>query len=231
MIHLAVETSTEMTDMALLAENKVLVRLSVFRPGGASEILVQGLETLLGMAGEKKESISLVSSSAGPGTYTSIRVGHLFCKGLAYATGIPHLVVSPFLVLAEQAFAHAGSGEEFLVVLLDARRREVNACLFNPLRPSVPVSGAGEAFSGRAVSPGRVLDALPSGKGRIVGPGVVHLEEGILKKEGGRETPLLIYDLPGAETMGRLAFRKWRARPEEGGSESSLLYGRDSVIA
>jgi len=231
LIHLAVETSTEMTDMALLSENKLLVRLSIFRPGGASEILVPGLETLLGMAGEKKESIVLVSSSAGPGTYTSIRVGHLFCKGLAYATRIPHLVVSPFLVVAEQALAHAGRGEDYLVVLLDARRGEVNACLFDPSRPLFPVPGAGEVFSGRAVAPGRVLGALPSGKGRIVGPGVVHLGDGSLQKDGGREPPLLVHDLPRAETMGRLAIRQWRVRPQEGGSGSSLLYGRDSVIA
>ncbi|EQD24505.1 MAG: tRNA (adenosine(37)-N6)-threonylcarbamoyltransferase complex dimerization subunit type 1 TsaB [Nitrospirae bacterium] len=227
MIHLAVETSTEVVDMSLLSEDKVLVRLSVFRPGGASEILVQGLETLLAMAGEKKESIALVSSSAGPGTYTSIRVGHLFCKGLAFATGCPHLVVSPFLVLAEQAWASGGRGEEFLVVLLDARRREVNACLFDPSKPAAPVSGTGETFSGRAVPPERVLENLPPGKGRIVGPGVVHLE----KMDLGREHPLLIHDLPGAGTMGRLAIRSWRAREEGDVPGSTLLYGRDSVIA
>jgi hypothetical protein len=60
---------------------------------------------------------------------------------------------------------------------------------------------------------------------------VVHLGDGSLQKDGGSAPLLLIHDLPRAETMGRLAIRQWRVRPQEGGSDSTLLYGRDSVIA
>ncbi len=231
MIHLAVETSTEVVEMALLDKDRILTSLSVFRPGGASEILVRGLETLLGMAGEKKESIALLSSSSGPGTYTSIRVGHLFCKGLAFALGIPHLTVSPFLVLSEQAFAVAGKDEDFLVVVLDARRGEVNACFFEAGNPGAPVSGSGEQFSGRAVSPGKILESLPPGKGRLVGPGVVHLGKDLSGQRSDPASPLLVHDLPRAGTMGRLAFRNWKARPEGRSHDTRLLYGRDSVIS
>ncbi len=231
MIHLAVETSTEVVDLALLEEDRILARLSVFRPGGASEVLVRGLETLLEMACEKKESIALLSSSAGPGTYTSIRVGHLFCKGLAMGMKIPHLTVSPFLVLAEQAFSVAGTEEDFLVVVLDARRVEVNACLFDPDNPVVPVSGAGEQFSGRAVSPRKILESIPPGKGRIVGPGVLHIEKELSGQGHGKKSPLLVHDFPQAGTMGRLAFRKWKSMPDGRVYESGLLYGRDSVIS
>ncbi len=231
MIHLAVETSTEVVDIALLEEDRVLSSLSVFRPGGASEILVRGLETLLGMAGKKKESIALLSSSAGPGTYTSIRVGHLFCKGLAFALGIPHLTISPFLVLFEQAFAVAGKEEDFLVVVLDARRGEVNACLFEAANPGLPVCGSGDPFSGSAVSPGKILESLPHGKGRLVGPGVVHLGKELAGQRTDQAGPLLVHDFPRAGTMGRLAFRSLKERPDGSSYDTRLLYGRDSVIS
>jgi tRNA A37 threonylcarbamoyladenosine modification protein TsaB len=47
MIHLSIETSTEWVDLALLKEESTLSRFTVFRPGGASEILVRALDTLL----------------------------------------------------------------------------------------------------------------------------------------------------------------------------------------
>ncbi len=231
MIHLAVETSTEVVDMALFDEEKVLAQMAVFRPGGASELLVPGLETLLEVAGKKSGALELVSSSAGPGTYTSIRVGHLFCKGLAFSLGIPHLTISPFLALSDQDSSVGGSGHTFLAVLLDARRHEVNACLFDPAHPLVPLSlpgPSGDIFSGRAVSPEQVCSFLPEGKGRLVGPGVVHLPFARLE---GRSDLDLVRSRPEAQAMGRLALRRWRTTPELSSSGEGLLYGRDSVIS
>lgn len=229
MIHLSVETSTEWVDLALLNESSTLSRFTVFRPGRASEILVPALETLLGCADVARESLAFVSSSRGPGTYTSIRVGHLFSRGLAYALKAPHLTISPFEVLASQGIALLQGRVNHLVVLLDARRGEVNAALFGvsgegaPVR--IPSSRSGEVFSGRAISPRSVLASLPSGNVGIVGPGVVHL--GSLPPPAGTSIapPLLLH--PSASVMGTLAFSE---KVSGGGNGSSdLLYGRDSV--
>ena len=231
MIHLSIETSTEWVDLALVKEASTLSRFTVFRPGGASEILVRALDTLLNCTDVPRESLAFVSSSRGPGTYTSIRVGHLFCRGLAHALKVPHLTISPFEVLAHQGLPLFRGKAGHLAVLLDAKRGEVNAALFrlsgeeSPVR--IPSSEAGDVFSGRASSPQSVLDNLPPGNVGLVGPGVVHLRSSVPPEGTVLAPPLLLY--PSASVMGSLAFSE---KKEGGGGDfSDLLYGRDSVCS
>lgn len=231
MIHLSVETSTEWVDLALLKESATLSRITAFRPGRASEILVPALESLFVCAGVARDSLSFVSSSRGPGTYTSIRVGHLFSRGLAYTLKVPHLTISPFEVLARQGALLLSGRANYLVVLLDARRGEVNAALFHLTEEGTPVSlpssQSGGAFSGRAISPRDVLEGLPPGDVGMVGPGVVHLGSMTPPEGTVLLPPVLLH--PSAGVMGALAF----AEKESGRGEDSsdLLYGRDSVFS
>jgi tRNA threonylcarbamoyl adenosine modification protein YeaZ len=232
MIHLSVETSTEWVDLALLRESTLLSRFSVFRPGGASEILVPALETVLVSAGISRDALAFLSSSRGPGTYTSIRVGHLFVRGMAFALNIPHLTVSPFDVLARQGASLLPAGLDHLVVLLDAKRGEVNAALYrlsgavDPVR--IPSSASGEIFSGRATSPRRVLEHLPPGSVGLVGPGIIHLGTPFPPGDTRIAPPLLIY--PSASVMGSMAFAA-RLSGEDRDLSPDLLYGRDSVCS
>ena len=232
MIHLSIETSTEWVDLALLKESSTLSRFSVFRPGGASEILVPALETLLVSAGVSRESLAFLSSSRGPGTYTSIRVGHLFVRGMAFALKVPHVTVSPFDVLARQGVPLLPGGLDHLVILLDARRGEVNAALYRLPGDGdlvrIPSSVAGEIFSGRAVSPREVLEHLPPGAVGLVGPGIIHLGTHA-SPEGTRiAPPVLIH--PSASVMGALAFAA-KMSGEDRDLSPDLLYGRDSVCS
>ena len=230
MIHLSIETSTEWVDLALLRDSALLSRFSVFRPGGASEILVPALETVLVSAGISRDALAFLSSSRGPGTYTSIRVGHLFVRGMAFALNIPHLTVSPFDVLARQGASLLPAGLDHLVVLLDAKRGEVNAALYrlsgtaDPVR--IPSSASDEIFSGRAASPRRVLEHLPLGSVGLVGPGIIHL--GPQPSDTRIVPPLAIY--PSASVMGALAFEA-RLSGEDRDLSPDLLYGRDSVCS
>jgi tRNA threonylcarbamoyladenosine biosynthesis protein TsaB len=232
-IHLAVETSTSVIDMALLEEDRLLCSVGVHKPGGASEILIHGLESLLTLSGLKAGDIGLVSSSEGPGTYTSLRVGHLFCQGFSFSLGVPHRTVSPFSILAEQVHETMIRETDFLVVVLDARRGEVNARVLLPRaggRPGDPFADQDGIFSGRAVDPALVLGHLPPGSGLVTGPGGSHLQK-ILPSDSGQSSRIRVYsDLPRAETMGRIAWRREMSGPGTSGPSGSLIYGRDSVI-
>ena len=234
MIHLAVETSTSVIDMALLEEDRLLCFVGVHKPGGASEILIHGLESLMTLSGLKADDIGLVSSSEGPGTYTSLRVGHLFCQGFSFSLGIPHRTISPFWILADQVHEALIRETDFLVVVLDARRGEVNArVLFSRDggRSMEPLADQDGIFSGRAVDPALVLDHLPPGSGVITGPGVAHLQR-ILPADSGQFSRIRFYsDLPRAETMGRIAWNREMSGPGISGSSGLLIYGRDSVIS
>jgi tRNA threonylcarbamoyl adenosine modification protein YeaZ len=235
-IHLAVETSTSVIDMSLLKEDRPLSSLCVQRPGGASEILVHGLECLLRLSGVKMQEIGRVSSSEGPGTYTSLRVGHLFCQGLAFGLGISHRTVSPFLILAEQVRPILTGDLECIIVLLDARRGEVNACILDSREGNLRIrrseSDPEGLFSGRAVDPRKILDHFPSGSsGVIVGPGVIHIEKHLSGDPEKFSRFRVQSDLPRAETMGRISWARESSGQGAPGGSLPLVYGRDSVIS
>ena len=234
MIHLAIETSTAEIDMALMDGGGLLASVAVPRPGGASEVLIHGLDALVALTGIRTQEIAMISSSEGPGTYTALRVGHLFAEGLSLSLGVPHRKVSPFRILLDQADLALEEGPAFLVAVLDARRGEVNACLFAKLPGAGPYAhvqcAPDSPFSGRATDPEKLLAALPPGPGMVTGPGVP-----ALSLPGSRPDTFLprvrfVVDTPRARTMGARAFRTACADSPEPGPEHPLVYGRDSVV-
>ncbi|HMK55329.1 MAG TPA: tRNA (adenosine(37)-N6)-threonylcarbamoyltransferase complex dimerization subunit type 1 TsaB [Dissulfurispiraceae bacterium] len=123
---LAIETATMlgglaiMDDQTLLAESRINVRVT------HSERLMKELDHALTSAGLSLEDIDVFGISAGPGSFTGLRVGYSTIKGLVYSTG-KRFVAVPTL----EAFAWNVPFAGCLVCpLLDARRKEVYGALF-----------------------------------------------------------------------------------------------------
>ncbi len=73
------------------------------------------------------EDLSLIVTTLGPGSFTGIRVGLAFCKGLASGRDIPLLGVPTLDVLAEPfSFLE----ESYLCPLVDAKKGEVFLALY-----------------------------------------------------------------------------------------------------
>jgi tRNA threonylcarbamoyladenosine biosynthesis protein TsaB len=80
--------------------------------------------------------LDAVSVSNGPGSYTGLRVGLASAKGLCYALNIPLITLSTLQVMAAAA-AFQGQGK--LCPMIDARRMEVFAALYDEqLRELLP---------------------------------------------------------------------------------------------
>lgn len=76
--------------------------------------------------------IDAISVSAGPGSYTGLRIGISAAKGLCYALDKPLISVPTLQILARQI-----KEEGYVIPMLDARRMEVYSAVFDPKREQV----------------------------------------------------------------------------------------------
>lgn len=86
------------------------------------------IQDLVKDSGITLKQLAAVSVSAGPGSYTGLRVGMSTAKGLCYALGIPLITVSTLKMMALAALHQEA---ELLCPLIDARRMEVFTAVYD----------------------------------------------------------------------------------------------------
>ncbi len=95
------------------------------------ESLTLMIQDLLASEDELLENLKAISFSAGPGSYTGLRIGLSTAKGLCFALGIPLIAIATHKILFEIASANADLSNKNIIGLLDARRNEVYMEVFN----------------------------------------------------------------------------------------------------
>ena len=91
-----------------------------------SETMLPMIEKMLGNIGKKTADIDLFAVSAGPGSFTGVRIGAAMVKGLAFGTGKPCVGVSTLEALAENLRVITENVPDSVVVpVMDARRGQV----------------------------------------------------------------------------------------------------------
>jgi tRNA threonylcarbamoyladenosine biosynthesis protein TsaB len=83
-------------------------------------------------AGASMKQLSAIALSSGPGSFTSLRVGAATAKGLCYALDIPLIAVDTLKSLAYQNFFTLNGNNITFAALMDARRMEVYASMWQP---------------------------------------------------------------------------------------------------
>jgi tRNA threonylcarbamoyladenosine biosynthesis protein TsaB len=74
------------------------------------------------------QQLDAIAVSAGPGSYTGLRVGMAATKGLAYALQKPMIAISTLQIMASAA---TGKAEGLLCPMIDARRAEIFTAIYN----------------------------------------------------------------------------------------------------
>lgn len=74
--------------------------------------------------------LNAVAISAGPGSYTGLRIGTSAAKGLCYALDVPLIALSTLELMAYAAL-RVYSEADFYLPMLDARRMEVYCALYD----------------------------------------------------------------------------------------------------
>ena len=127
-IILNIETATKNCSVSL-AENGQVLALKELNNGNYShaEVLHPFIVDILKEANISSNEIDAVAVSKGPGSYTGLRIGVSAAKGLCFAFDKPLISIKTL-----ESLAHTISFEEGVVVpMLDARRMEVYAAVFN----------------------------------------------------------------------------------------------------
>ncbi len=127
---LHIETATKVCSVALSADGE-LVQIREIKDEGYShgEQLTILIQEVLDSEGIKAENLSAVSVSAGPGSYTGLRIGVSTAKGLCYALNIPLISADTLQSLAE--VARIVYPDSNLCPMIDARRMEVFSLITN----------------------------------------------------------------------------------------------------
>jgi tRNA threonylcarbamoyladenosine biosynthesis protein TsaB len=97
---LNIDTSMETASVALAADGKVISRSVNEDQKGHASWLHTAIAALTEKAGIKLSELAAIGVTAGPGSYTGIRVGLAAAKGLAYALDIPLVALNTLRVMA-----------------------------------------------------------------------------------------------------------------------------------
>lgn len=121
---LHLETSTVVCS-ACLSNNGDLLAIRESNEGNVhSTMLTVYIDECLKEAGIKMRDLSAISVSAGPGSYTGLRVAFAAAKGIGHALEIP-LICIPTLEALAFSFFQLNSEFNLYIPMLDARRNEV----------------------------------------------------------------------------------------------------------
>ena len=136
---LCIETGTDICSVGIARDGELIsLRESDEGRDHAKRVGVF-VDELLRETGVQPDELEAVAVGMGPGSYTGLRIGVSFAKGLCYGLNIPLIAVGSLDALAEVAIEDNEAGildvknwdEAVLCPMVDARRMEVYTRLFD----------------------------------------------------------------------------------------------------
>lgn len=118
---LAVDTSTAQVGLALYDGTQVLSEMTWTTRQHHTTELAPALAGLLARSGSSMDMVSALAVALGPGSFTSLRVGLAFVKGLALARHIPIIGIPTLDIIA----AAQPVGKNPLIAVIQAGRTRI----------------------------------------------------------------------------------------------------------
>lgn len=172
---LAIDASTYRGTVAILDGRAIVATSEVAMRGEREERLMPAVAAALGIAGAVIPDLARVVVGAGPGSFTSLRIGAALAKGICVARGIP-LAAMPSLALLVAGADNPAEDGRYLAIL-DAMRGDVHAAIIEvragnvitvseeQLLPRGAVAGLASRREAHVVGGGERPDAQPHARG------------------------------------------------------------------
>jgi tRNA threonylcarbamoyladenosine biosynthesis protein TsaB len=212
MLILAFDTSVAACSACLWRGGAVLASAREVMDQGQAEALMPLIESVMTEAGVKYADLDRIAVTAGPGSFTGVRVGLAAARGLGLAANKPVVGVMTTEVLAA-AVTEAGTAH--ILAAIDTKRGDLYVHEFDGhLR---------EVASVRAIAPGELAAWSQSDDVLVVGDGAAIAVAAI----GPRARLATAGALPEAAVLARLASQ---SQPTPGGPLPVYVRAPDAVM-
>lgn len=202
---LSIETATKVCSVALHQEGELVVSQHLHIDKSHSGLLTVLIRNCLQYAAIAMTDIAAVAVSAGPGSYTGLRIGTSTAKGLCYALEVPLIAVNTLEAMAYEV-ARFAPAEALLCPMIDARRMEVYCMLLDKqlevLAPQQPKIIDGQSFG----------EELQEQQIYFFGDGAAKCRE-VLGHQANAYFAAGV--VPSAVPVGALAYQRWEQQKFE----------------
>jgi tRNA threonylcarbamoyladenosine biosynthesis protein TsaB len=215
-IILNIETATKNCSVSI-AKDGVVLAIKELNNGNYShaEVLHPFIVAILKEANISTSNIDAVAVSKGPGSYTGLRIGVSAAKGLCFAFDKPLISIKTL-----ESLANSISVEEGIILpMLDARRMEVYAAVFNKDHQQI------REIKAEIIDENSFLEYLETDKVFFLGDGAHKCKEIITHKNA-----FFIDDkFPSAKEMASLSYLKHKKNDIEDVAYFEPFYLKDFV--
>ena len=214
---LNIETSTKNCSVSI-AKDGIVLAIKELNNGNYShaEVLHPFIADVLKETNLLSNEIDAVAVSKGPGSYTGLRIGVSAAKGLCFAFDKPLISINTL-----KALSHSISIEKGCIVpMLDARRMEVYAAVFNENYQQI------REIKAEVIDENSFKEELEKGFVYFLGDGSNKCKEIIQHKNA------LFIDnkFPSSKEMAHLSFDKYKKNDIEDVAYFEPYYLKDFVV-
>jgi tRNA threonylcarbamoyladenosine biosynthesis protein TsaB len=128
---LNIDTATEKASICLAGDAAPLITLYNEQQQDHASWLHSAVEQMMSQAGYGFKDLEAVAVTAGPGSYTGLRIGMTAAKGFCYVLHIPLVTVNTLYVMAFAGSRQHENKKTLLCPMIDARRMEVFTALYD----------------------------------------------------------------------------------------------------
>jgi tRNA threonylcarbamoyladenosine biosynthesis protein TsaB len=128
---LNIDTATEAAHVSVAQNGIIIHQLANHIQKDHAAFVQPAVEALIKTAGISFNDVAAIAVTAGPGSYTGLRVGMASAKGLCFALNKPLIAISTLETMAKAAIMQQNDASILYCPMIDARRMEVFTAIYN----------------------------------------------------------------------------------------------------
>ena len=210
---LNIDTATETATVSISEKGKIIDCVTNNNQKDHAFFLHPAIKNLFKKSGLPINKLNAIAVTAGPGSYTGLRVGMAAAKGLCYAFNIPLITVNTLEVMAQSSIIQLSDNSSLYCPLIDARRMEVFTAVYDHLLTEI-IKPCSMILEG-----GSFEDMLQTNKIYFSGSGAPKL-----KKMLDDKNAIFIDNIMAPNAMAQLAYKDYIKKKFADISYASPLY-------